>query len=172
MKICCGTLNWISAIPVGNLPTGVAVTPDGTRVYVANDYDDIVSVIDTANNTVTAAIGVGSGPNWIAIGAGIGPPINKNQCKKGGWQAFTIPRKFKNLRRLRQLCKHWQVGANNCGLGGFATINGVSRPSFATRFQLAYTPANSKTEKPSKRVIQLGCLSFSASSSGSGSSSY
>jgi Right handed beta helix region/Thrombospondin type 3 repeat len=25
-----------------------------------------------------------------------GPPINKDQCKNGGWQKFTIPRKFKN----------------------------------------------------------------------------
>jgi hypothetical protein len=25
-----------------------------------------------------------------------GPPINKNQCKNGGWQKFTVPRKFKN----------------------------------------------------------------------------
>lgn len=25
-----------------------------------------------------------------------GPPINKDQCKNGGWQKFTVPRKFKN----------------------------------------------------------------------------
>jgi hypothetical protein len=25
-----------------------------------------------------------------------GPPSNKDQCKKGGWQKFTVPRKFKN----------------------------------------------------------------------------
>jgi hypothetical protein len=27
---------------------------------------------------------------------GIGPPTNKDQCKNGGWQAFTIPRQFNN----------------------------------------------------------------------------
>ncbi len=27
---------------------------------------------------------------------GIGPPTNKNQCKKGGWRGFTIPRTFKD----------------------------------------------------------------------------
>jgi hypothetical protein len=27
---------------------------------------------------------------------GIGPPTNKDQCKKDGWKVFTIPRKFKN----------------------------------------------------------------------------
>ena len=26
----------------------------------------------------------------------VGPPINKNECKKGGWQAFEFPRMFKN----------------------------------------------------------------------------
>ncbi len=28
--------------------------------------------------------------------AGLGPPSDKDQCKKGGWRGFTIPRKFKN----------------------------------------------------------------------------
>lgn len=27
---------------------------------------------------------------------GVGPPINKDQCKNGGWATFTIPRVFKN----------------------------------------------------------------------------
>jgi hypothetical protein len=27
---------------------------------------------------------------------GIGPPTNTDQCKKGGWEVFTIPRKFQN----------------------------------------------------------------------------
>ncbi|HEV2689036.1 MAG TPA: hypothetical protein VGV35_10785, partial [Bryobacteraceae bacterium] len=26
----------------------------------------------------------------------IGPPTDKDQCKDGGWQMFTIPRLFKN----------------------------------------------------------------------------
>lgn len=77
-------------------PEGVAITSDGTRAYVVSFAPSSVSVIDTANNTVTAAIGVGPGPNWIAISPGVGPPTNKSQCKKGGWQVFTIPRKFKN----------------------------------------------------------------------------
>ena len=33
-------------------PRGVAVSPDGTRVYVVNELDDTVSVIDTTTNTV------------------------------------------------------------------------------------------------------------------------
>ena len=33
-------------------PDGIAVTPDGTHVYVANSSSDTVSVIATATNTV------------------------------------------------------------------------------------------------------------------------
>ena len=51
-------------IPVGTLPLGVAVTPDGSTVYVANFGDGsvngTVSVIATATNTVTATIPVGN----------------------------------------------------------------------------------------------------------------
>ena len=55
-----------ATIPVGIFPTGVAVSPDGSTVYVANFIDETVSVIATATNTVTAAITVGSGP--VAFG--------------------------------------------------------------------------------------------------------
>jgi YVTN family beta-propeller protein len=52
----------------GNVPQGVAITPDGTKVYVANASDNTVSVINTATNTVAGLpIPVGSYPNWVAI---------------------------------------------------------------------------------------------------------
>jgi YVTN family beta-propeller protein len=40
----------------------VAVTPDGSKVYVANYEDNTVSVIDTATNIVNATIPVGTEP--------------------------------------------------------------------------------------------------------------
>jgi YVTN family beta-propeller protein len=54
-----------SPIPVGRQPFGVAVTPDGSKVYVANDADGTVSVIVTTTNTVTP-ISVGIGPVGVA----------------------------------------------------------------------------------------------------------
>jgi YVTN family beta-propeller protein len=58
----------VSAIPVGSFPFGVAVTPDGRKVYVANDFDNTVSVIDTATNTVIGGpITVGSNPIGVAV---------------------------------------------------------------------------------------------------------
>jgi YVTN family beta-propeller protein len=46
----------IASIPVSS-PFGVAVTPDGSRVYVTGS--GAVSVIDTTSNTVVATIPVG-----------------------------------------------------------------------------------------------------------------
>jgi YVTN family beta-propeller protein len=58
-------------IPVGRLPTGVAVAPNGRRVYVANTDDDDVSVIDTTTNTpLGATIAVGPGPQGVALNSG------------------------------------------------------------------------------------------------------
>jgi YVTN family beta-propeller protein len=45
-----------ATIPLGNYPTDLVVTPDGTRVYVANEFDNNVSVINTATNAVAAVI--------------------------------------------------------------------------------------------------------------------
>ena len=60
----------VATVPVGTNPYGIAITPDGTRAYVANsgaiDYN-AVSVIDTATNTVIAHIPAGETPTGIAI---------------------------------------------------------------------------------------------------------
>jgi YVTN family beta-propeller protein len=58
-------------IPVGGAPFGVAVTPDGSKVYVANPASNTVSVIDTASKTVVAVLPVGQGP--VAFGVFIQP---------------------------------------------------------------------------------------------------
>jgi YVTN family beta-propeller protein len=58
--------NVVATIPVGQSPTAVAITPDGTHAYVTNLTDGTVSVIDTASNMV-ATIPVGAGPIGVAI---------------------------------------------------------------------------------------------------------
>ncbi|PKN12074.1 MAG: hypothetical protein CVU69_09015 [Deltaproteobacteria bacterium HGW-Deltaproteobacteria-4] len=52
---------------VGNAPIGVAVTPDGSQVYVANRGSDSVSVIEAVSNVVVATIPVGSQPQGVAV---------------------------------------------------------------------------------------------------------
>jgi YVTN family beta-propeller protein len=57
-----------SAIPVGRVPYGLAVTPDGSKVYVANALANTVSVIDTATNTVIGSpIPVGIFPHAFGV---------------------------------------------------------------------------------------------------------
>jgi YVTN family beta-propeller protein len=46
---------------------GLAITPDGTKVYVTNESNDDVSVINTSTNMVTNTISVNSNPVGIAI---------------------------------------------------------------------------------------------------------
>jgi YVTN family beta-propeller protein len=54
-------------VPVGSFPKGIAVSPDGKKVYVTNSWNDNVSVIDTAINTVISTVPVGRFPEGIAI---------------------------------------------------------------------------------------------------------
>ena len=42
----------VATIDVGDIPIGVVVSPDGSRVYVANAGDGTVSVIDVASRQV------------------------------------------------------------------------------------------------------------------------
>lgn len=46
----------VTTLPVGNTPTCVQITPDGTQAYVASVTNNTVSVINRATNTVTATI--------------------------------------------------------------------------------------------------------------------
>jgi YVTN family beta-propeller protein len=57
----------IATIVVGDKPNGAAVTPDLSRVYVANSGSGTVSVINTANNSVIKTVTVGSNPTGVGI---------------------------------------------------------------------------------------------------------
>lgn len=63
----------VATIPVGVQPTGVAVSPDGKKVYITNQNligpstGNTVSVIDVATNTVITNITVNDSPYGIAI---------------------------------------------------------------------------------------------------------
>ena len=57
----------VATVPVGRLPQGVAITPDGTHAYVTNNFSGTVGVIDTATNTGVATVPVGRFPSGVAI---------------------------------------------------------------------------------------------------------
>jgi YVTN family beta-propeller protein len=54
---------------VGNGPLGVALTPDGDYLYVANYNADTVAVIDTRDLELIKTITVGDGPWGVAVGS-------------------------------------------------------------------------------------------------------
>ena len=55
------------SIPVGPFPMGLAVSPDGSLVYVTHYFDHTMSVIDTHANTVIDTIDVGDFPLVVAV---------------------------------------------------------------------------------------------------------
>jgi len=56
-----------ATVTVGIEPYGVAITPDGTKVYVTNMGSNTVSVIDAETNTLIATVPVEYDPCGIAI---------------------------------------------------------------------------------------------------------
>jgi YVTN family beta-propeller protein len=65
--IATATNGVVATIGVGGAPSGVAVTPDSSKVYVTNGNCCAVSVIDTASNAVVATIEVGLQPEGVAV---------------------------------------------------------------------------------------------------------
>ena len=94
--IACGdgTVNVINTITntvtasiiVGNTPIGLSVTPDGSKVYVANYVSGTVSVINTATNTVITTINVGNHPE----GVGVSPDGTKVYVANTGSNTISI----------------------------------------------------------------------------------
>ena len=55
------------SISVGDSPQGMAIKPDGSRVYVANNGSNSVSVINTSTDTIEKTIAVGGAPVKILM---------------------------------------------------------------------------------------------------------
>jgi YVTN family beta-propeller protein len=73
----------IATIPVGIFPSDVAVSPDGSLVYVTNRDDNTVSVIDTdTNTTIGDPIPVGLAPSAVAVSPD-GRVASQERCKRG-----------------------------------------------------------------------------------------
>ncbi len=57
----------VATVAAGDIPNGVAITPDGAFAYVSNAGSSTVSVIRTADNTVVAIVAVPDSPGSVAI---------------------------------------------------------------------------------------------------------
>jgi YVTN family beta-propeller protein len=67
-------------ISVGSNPRGIAVSPDGTQVAVANRLDDSVSLIDAATDSVVDTISL--------YGNGAHPPRDEKALQREGEKLF------------------------------------------------------------------------------------
>jgi YVTN family beta-propeller protein len=62
-----GTYRVSATIPVGGGPNGIAANAATNRIYVANNADNTVSVIDGSTYSIVATIAVGVGPDGVAV---------------------------------------------------------------------------------------------------------
>lgn len=93
--------NYVAArIPVGHAPKGLALSPDGKRLYVANRMGDNISVVDTATRHVTGELSLGA-------------PATLTEQRRG-------ERLFFNAR----FAFHGHFGCANCHIE--ATFDGLS----------------------------------------------
>ena len=60
------TSTYVKDLPV-YFGAGVAVSPDGTRAYITSQNSSVVSVINTASNTVITSFSVGKFPYGLAV---------------------------------------------------------------------------------------------------------
>ena len=60
---------------MGRTPYGVATDPTGTRIFVGNDTDGTVSVIDAATNRVVANVSTGAQPRAFGAFAAAAPAV-------------------------------------------------------------------------------------------------
>ena len=61
------TLQEIAGIPTGQGPSGVAATPDGRFLLVANTESDTITILDAATWRIVAQVPVGGFPTDVAL---------------------------------------------------------------------------------------------------------
>jgi YVTN family beta-propeller protein len=104
--------NTVKSIPVGRFPMGVAVSPDGHWVFVANFLSSTLSVIDATTDSVVAAPSVNVG--MLAMGVAVNPNSAKPYVYITNWgtNSVTIVR----TTDLSTVVLNAQVGINPNGV--------------------------------------------------------
>jgi YVTN family beta-propeller protein len=77
----------IGSVGVGRAPVWIAVNPLTNRVYVANSFDNTVSVLSGRTRRVIATVPVGTNPRTIAVN----PVTNKIYVSSSGTSVKPVP---------------------------------------------------------------------------------
>jgi YVTN family beta-propeller protein len=62
------TLALEKVVPIGSVPQGLAISPDGNRLYVANSNSNLIGVLDTNARTTLPSIPVPENPRDVEVG--------------------------------------------------------------------------------------------------------
>ncbi len=76
------TLALVATIPVGSTPEGMALSNDGSKLYVADSTDDAISVIDTTTLTTLPSISLSVNPTDVAVGGGRPSVFTRTGCHR------------------------------------------------------------------------------------------
>jgi YVTN family beta-propeller protein len=122
----------VATVPVGSVPKGVTITPNGAFAYVANTQSNTVSVINTASNTVLATLAVGIDPEELAITPALDPDsqfsrlnggntFTGNQTVNGNVSATTFAGNGAGLIGVNAATANTANFATSAGTAGTAT---------------------------------------------------
>lgn len=120
----------LNPVQVGLGPTGVAVGPGGNSVYVTNNSDSTVSIIDAKTNAVlTLGSGNGfSGPQGVAAMTAIPPVITTQPASRTILPGATAPLSVVATSAAPATLQWYQGGSGDTS----TPIEGASGSSFTT----------------------------------------
>ncbi len=136
----------VKRIPVGHDPHGIAISPDGRRLLVANRLDDTISIVDTRTNTLVSTIHLAGSHQMWSLNKALkvfsevsNTPAGRKRCadchidaQHRNAPAMTLSRlqKVEALRRGEQVfytahySYHGGIGCANCHLD--STFDGLN----------------------------------------------
>jgi YVTN family beta-propeller protein len=159
-----------ATVTVTSSPFGVAVTPDGSKVYVENGGSNSVSVISTASNKVTATIPVGSGP--VALGNFIGPPtLTVAEAGSGSGQVTSSPSGINCGAGINQCSAMFAVGTQvtlTAAASAGSTFAGWSGGGCSGTGTCVITPSADTTVTATFAAIPPPTLTVAETGTGSG----
>lgn len=136
------TDNATCTINVGIKPCGVAITSDGTKVYVTNSGSNTVSVIDTTTNEVIDTVEVGIRPSGLGQFIGSVP----------GYKAETMTTLTYSPNQSPVEKQIMLIATVN------TTSQGTEKPSGTVTFIEGATPIGTKTLSDGQAILDTSSL--------------